>query len=269
MRPLIKLFILAAVITLGVLGYKSFIPPAIEVASVRVVDAVQALDGIGRQSGSYVFMGGDRLMLLRDNPLGSHVLIRARVSQKVLRELGHSGAINDIRFNAGDARLWRGGSRTEPLFLNASVNSLTVDVGSNRKITAEDWGRRLNNARVELEKAGAAQVKGTTRFGEGVGTKGTGDVLRGKTDVTVGGFKVNYLFTEGSTATVTWNDGVEGWMATSVLSGPNTMTDVLHTWTVDMLFPRPGAKSAGSFELKLFDQVVAKVDPAASAAKAP
>lgn len=265
MRSLVKLLFVAALIALGVLGYKSLVPPDLEVVSVRLVDAAQALDGIGRQSGNYVFMGGDRLMLVRDNPLGSHVLVRARISQKVIRELSRSGAINDIRFNAGDIRLWRGGTKTEPFFLTTSLTQLTVDVGSNRKISAEDWGRRLKGAITEIEKLGTAQVKGTTRFGEGAGTRATGDVLRGTTDVTAAGFQIKYHFAEGSSASVSWDDAVEGWLATSVISGPNTMTDFLHTWTVDLLFPRPGAKSPGTFELKLYDQIVAKVNPATSA----
>ncbi len=266
MRALFKLLIIVVVVVGGYLAYQSVTPPPVEVLSARLVDAVPALDGIGRQSGSYAFMGGDRLMLYRDNPDGSHVLVRARISQKIICELGRAGGIQDIRFTAGDARLWRGGSRTEPVFLTEQLESLSVNVSYGRKITADDWGNRLQRAITALQKVGAVQVKGTQRFGEGAGAKGA-DVLRGNTEATVGGFQVRYGFGEGTAATVSWNEGTEGWMSTMMLSGPNTMTDFMNAWTVDFLFPRPGAKGKGTFELKLYDQVTAVVDPEKPAAK--
>ena len=260
MKQLIKLAIIVVLCVGAYFGYQSLIPPPVEVVSVRMVDAVVGLDGIGRQNGKFVFMGGEQLMLLRDNPEGSHVLVRARVSQKVIREFGRAGGIQDIRFSASDARLWRGGSRTEPVFLIEQLDNLNVDVSYGRKIGADDWGRRLQRAVAGLEKAGKAQVKGTQRFGEGAGAKGA-DVLRGNTEATAGGFQVRYGFGEGTSATVSWNEGTEGWMASMTLSGPNTMTDFMHTWTVEMLFPRPGAKGKGTFELKLYDQMSVVVDP--------
>lgn len=269
MRGLFKLIILAAVIAGGYFGYHALIPPDIEIVSVRVVDAVTALDDLGRASGQYVFMGGNKVVVTRDNPEGSHLLIRARVGQRLIREGGQAGQVQDIRFNSGNARLWRGGSKTEPVFLTDFIrgSTLKVDVSYAKRITAEDWSRRLQRQIEQLQKTGPTEVKGTTRFGEGVGTRGTGDVLRGSTEVTCGKWKFDYHFGEGSATSVKWNDVADGWYAMSTISGPNTMTDFMNTWTVDFLFPRPGAKGPGEYELKLFDQAIAKVDPAKQAPK--
>ncbi len=268
MRGLFKLLFIIALVVGGILGYRALIPPDIEIVSVRVVDAVTALEDVGRSSGQYVFTGGNKLILTRDNPEGSHLLIRARVGQKLIREAGHAGQVQDIRFSAMNARLWRGGSKTEPDFLTDSVKGpMRVDVSYAKRITAADWGNRLARIIEGLKKAGETEVKGATRFGEGVGTKGTGDVLHGNTDVTCGKFKISYTFGEGSATTVKWNDEADGWYAMNTISGPNTMTDFMNTWTVDMLFPRPGTKGAGEYELKIFDQATAKVDPAKQAPK--
>ena len=230
MKTLLKLVFLAALIAGGVAIYKRVVPPSFVLGSVRTVDAVTAMDGLGMQSGSYVFIGGDRLMLLRDNPNGSHVLIRADIGQKVIREGAQSGGVQDIRLNSGNVKLRRGGEENNPAFLLRKVGSpFEIHVGGNREITAEQWQDTLRRMKA------------------------------GSKDPASLGMKVNYSFGERTTASVGWNEGTTGWITRTELNAPNSMADFNKVWTVDMLFPRP-TKGSESYELLLFGNPVATLD---------